>query len=100
MHILFITEDDGATSITEDIGRECDSDSECLPSRECQYYQEQLVYLKTLTDRSLRSKVIKKLRELICNKKQRGICCPRANNSEDCGKPQIHERTTTFSKSD
>ena len=85
-------------SITEDDGSECDSDSECLPSTNCQYYQEQQALLKTLTDKTLRAKLIQKLRKLICNKKERGICCPKSEDVRDekCGYPQIDSSNVSF----
>ena len=78
-------------SLTEDDSRECDSDSECLLSKDCQYYQEQQDLLKSLTDKTLRANLIKKLKDLICNKKERTICCPKSENKKDekCGYPQI-----------
>ena len=61
-------------SVTED--NECDSDHKCLPSADCQYYQEQQTLLKTLTG-TLRANLIQELRKLICNRKERAICCPK-----------------------
>ena len=79
---------DGITSLTEDAGRECDSDSECVPSKDCPNYQEQQDLLRTLTDRASKTKLIQKLRKLICNKRKRGICCPKSKFQE-CGMPQV-----------
>ena len=86
----------GTTSITEDPVRECDSDYECLPSTDCQYYQEQTSLIKSLTNRTLRSKLIKKWKKLICNKNQRGICCPKTFDPEECGKPQLPPSNVRF----
>ena len=80
--------------LTEDVGQECQSDFECLPSTNCQYYQEQQVLLKSLTDRTARMNMIQDLRKQICNKKERGFCCPKTENEsdelefEDCGMSQ------------
>ena len=81
--ILIFT--DNITSLTEDIGRKCDSDFECLPSKDCQWYQDQQDLLKSLTDKTSRSRLIRKLRKLICNRKERGICCPLP---QECGRSQ------------
>ena len=81
----------GDKSLTEDDISECDSGSECLPAEDCQYVQEQQNLFQTLTEKTLRAKLLQKLRKLICNKKQRAICCPRSedDNDEKCGYPQV-----------
>ena len=89
LHIVFLVA--VTKSLTEDDSSKCDSGSECVPSADCQYYQEQQDLLKTLTEKTLRAKLLQKLRKLICNKKQRAICCPRSEdeNDEKCGHPQV-----------
>jgi len=85
----------GFKSLTPDLGSECDSNSECLLSKDCQYYQDQQDILKSLSSKTARQNLILKLRKLICNKQQRGICCPKpypvlfSSNSQECGKPQL-----------
>ena len=90
---------DASQSLTEDEGSECDSNSECLPSTECQYYQGQQDILKNLTSRASKTKLILKLRKLICNKNQRGICCPKyiPESELECGKPQLAASSVSFS---
>ena len=85
------SDSDESMRLTEDVGWECDSDSECLPSIDCQYFQEQQKLLKSLTDRTARINMIQDLRKYICNKKERGFCCPIAEDEpvayefENCG---------------
>ena len=62
------SDSDESTRLTEDVGWECDSDSECLPSIDCQYFQEQQNLLKSLTDRTARINMIQDLREAFKNK--------------------------------
>ena len=86
---------DDINGITEDVGHECDSDSECLPSNDCQYLQDQKAMIKELTDRDQKIKLIKKLKEGICNQKERAFCCPKEKEEpfeaefENCGTPQV-----------
>ena len=96
--LLFIFPD-ASQSLTEDEGSECDSNSECLLSTECQYYQGQQDILKNLTSRASKTKLILKLRKLICNKNQRGICCPKyiPESELECGKPQLAASSVSFS---
>ena len=72
--ILFFT--NNCKSVTEDVGSECESDSECLPSKDCQYYKDQQETLKSTTDKTIKTNIIKDLRGRICNKKERALCCP------------------------
>jgi len=98
---------DCTKSLREDVGSECNSDSECLSSKDCEYYQDQLVKAKTLAGTS-RNNLIQKLRKLICNRNQRGICCPKSTTSEnnpriasdstECGKPQIQPHNVVGGK--
>ena len=95
----------GFKSLTPDLGSECDSNSECLLSKDCQYYQDQQDILKSLSSKTARQNLILKLRKLICNKQQRGICCPKpypvlfSSNSLECGKPQLSNGNVSFTLS-
>ena len=51
--VIFV---DYAKSLKGDDGTECDSDSECIPSRDYQYYKDQQDLLKSLTDKALKVK--------------------------------------------
>ena len=87
--LIFI---DSITSLTEDVGRECDSDSECLPSTDCESYQEEIALWKSLSRIDLNN-LKQKYRKLVCNKKERGICC---SVTKDCGKSQSLASNVSF----
>ena len=53
MTVIFV---DYVKSLKRDDGTECDSDSECIPSTDCQYYKDQQDLLKSLTDKALKVK--------------------------------------------
>ena len=82
-------------SLTEDAGSECDSDSECILSKDCQYFKDEQNKLGKVTDETEKTNLISKLREGICNKKQKGFCCPKPKNLpfepefRNCGLPQV-----------
>ena len=68
--------------IEEDVGSECQTDSECLPSKDCPYYQEQQDLLKSLTNQTSKTNIVQQLRSLICNRQQRAVCCPNVSGSK------------------
>ena len=75
--------------IAEDVGIECQLDSECLPSKDCPYYQNQQDLLKNLTNKTSKTNIVQHLRSLICNRQQRAVCCPNFSPEiQECGKPQ------------
>ena len=63
--------------VREDYGKECDAESECVLTTECEYYQDQQDVLKTLRNRKTRNALIQKLRKIICNIGKRAVCCPK-----------------------
>ena len=83
------------TSLTalKEVDRECDSDSECLPSLDCKSYQDQKALLKLLTDPTSKSRFIGKLKKQVCNRKERGICC---SSPIECGKSQAVPSNVSF----
>ena len=86
---------DISEGLTADSGSECDADAECIPSGDCQYLTDQKEILKKLTDRDQKVTLINKLKAGICNKKERGFCCPIEKvepfepEYKDCGAPQV-----------
>ena len=81
--------------LIEDAGSECDSDSECILAKDCQYFTDEQEKIGKFTDRTEKINLVNKLREGICNKKQRGFCCPKPEDVpygpefKDCGIPQV-----------
>ena len=81
--------------LTEDAGSQCDSDSECIFSKDCQYFTDEQNKLGKITDRTEKINLVNKLREGICNKKQRGFCCQKPKDVpfepefKHCGLPQV-----------
>ena len=81
--------------LTEDAGNECDSDSECIPSKDCQYLTDEQKRIGKITDRTEKINLVNKLKEGICNKKLRGFCCPKPKDVpfepefRNCGLPQV-----------
>ena len=54
----------------------CDGASECLPASQCDSYMDESEKLKNLQKRTQEyNKLLTKLRGLVCNKKQKKICC-------------------------
>jgi len=75
--------------VREDYGKECDAESECLLSTECEYYQDQQDVLKSLSKGKTRNALIRKLRNTICNVGKRAVCCPKPSlNDSNCGWPK------------
>ena len=75
--------------VREDSGKECDAESECLLSTECEYYQDQQDVLKSLSKGKTRNALIRKLRNTICNVGKRAVCCPKPSlNDSNCGWPK------------
>ena len=87
--------------VREDYGKECDAESECLLSTDCEYYQDQQDVLKTMSKGKTRNALIKKLRNIICNIGKRAVCCPKnykESSFEDsnCGRPQTVPSNVRF----
>ena len=93
---------DKSEGLTADSGSECDADAECIPSGDCQYLTDQKEILKKLTDRDQKVTLINKLKAGICNKKDRGFCCPIEKlepfepEYKDCGLPQVTVSNVKF----
>ena len=81
--------------LTEDAGSECDSDSECILSKDCQYLTDEQKRIGKITDRTEKISLLNRLKEGICNKKQKGFCCPKPKDVplepefRNCGLPQV-----------
>ena len=87
--------------VREDYGKECDAESECLLTTECEYYQDQQDVLKTLSKGKTRNALIKKLRSIICNIGQRAVCCPKnykepSFEDSNCGWPKTVPSNVRF----
>ena len=90
--LIFASNTEG---LTEDAGSECDSDSECILSKDCQYLADEQKRIGKITDRTEKINLVNKLKEGICNKKLRGFCCPKPKDVpfepefRNCGLPQV-----------
>merc|ERR1712012_356674 len=90
--LIFASNTEG---LTEDTGSECDSNSECILSKDCQYLTDEQKRIGKVTDETEKINLLNKLREGICNKKLRGFCCPKPKDVpfepefRNCGLPQV-----------
>jgi len=66
----------------------CEAGSSCIARTKCQYFDERMDQYKELKARNQREKaqqIIDELRNLVCNKEKRLVCCPTTTTSLDRG---------------
>ena len=64
----------------------CNAGSSCIARTKCQYVDQRMDQYKELKARNQREKakqIIAELRNLVCNKKKRLVCCPTTATSPD-----------------
>merc|ERR1712012_1139983 len=66
----------------EEVDKTCKTEETCLPDSQCQIFQEKLKLKDELEKGSAeRTAIVNQLKNEVCNKKERAVCCPCEGNS-------------------